>query len=99
LELHLTYALALTPFEASLTTLDWNEVAAQDYPLHVLYCHETNLIVYQSYSQKNNPCEEILAIEKILANCSITALIAHKVLVVKENEKEVGALLSSQYFQ
>lgn len=37
---HFTHALVLTPFESTLTQLDWETVVAQDYPVHVLYCEE-----------------------------------------------------------
>ena len=37
---HFIHALVVTPFESSLTPIDWETLSAQDYPLHALYCEE-----------------------------------------------------------
>ena len=57
---HLTHALILTQFEADLlNTLEWDEIIAQDFTVHALYCSDTNEILFHSDNQKSNCAEEI----------------------------------------
>ena len=53
---HLTHALILTQFEADLlNTLEWDEIIAQDFTVHALYCSDTNEILFHSDNQNSNP--------------------------------------------
>ena len=52
MEFNFIYALVLTPFEASLTPLNWKNLSEQDYPIHVLYSKEQNRIIFHSDNQK-----------------------------------------------
>ena len=60
---HFTYALILTPFESSLTPLDWESVVAQDYPIHALYCEELGALLFHSDNQKND-CTNMISFLK-----------------------------------
>ena len=56
---HFTHALVLTPFESTLTQLDWETVVAQDYPVHVLYCEELQCMLFHSDNQHTDCIKEI----------------------------------------
>ena len=99
MELHLVHALALTPFEATLTELDWETVAAQDYATHILYCRETKTILFHSNTQKCDPFEEISKIEKIFANCLIPVHKSQMIFVLEEGENEMCAEDVKKHFQ
>ena len=68
---HLVHALILTPFEALLTPLEWNTVAAQDYPMHVLYCKELNRVLFHSDPIKNDCMKQISEIYSLLEKFAI----------------------------
>lgn len=71
MELHLTQALVLTQFEASLAPRDWSLLVEEDYPLHALYCHDSRAMLFYSDNQKSDCAEEISKIITTLENCNI----------------------------
>lgn len=72
---HFTHALVLTPFESTLTQLDWETVVAQDYPVHVLYCKELQCILFHSDNQHADCMEEIKNICTLLTKLAIEVFI------------------------
>lgn len=72
---HITHALVLTPFESTLTQLDWETVVAQDYPVHVLYCEELQCILFHSDNQHADCIEEIKNICTALMKMAIEVCI------------------------
>lgn len=99
MELHLVHALALTPYEATLTSLDWETVAAQDYATHILYCRETKTILFHSSTQKFDPFEEISKIEQIFQNCLIPVRKSNMIFVMGEGENVMCAEDVKKHFQ
>ena len=86
--LHFTYALILTPFEASLFPTDWDFVIQEDFPIHVLYCQETKQILFHSDNQKTDCDKEVSKIKILLEKIGICAIYQNKVLVLKDGENE-----------
>ena len=85
---HFTYALILTPFESSLTSLDWESVAAQDYPIHALYCEELGALLFHSDNQKNDCTELISFLKKTFEILNIPAEWNNKIIVLNDDENE-----------
>ena len=75
MELHLTHALVLTHFESSFAPREWSLLAAEDYPLHALYCHESRNLLFYSDNQKSDCAEEISKIIKTLVGCQISYIL------------------------
>ena len=86
MELHLTHALVLTPFESSLSPREWSLLAAEDYPLHALYCHESRTLLFYSDNQKSDCAEEISKIIKVLVDCQISCTLQQQIIVMREDE-------------
>ena len=80
--------LVLTPFESSLTQLDWETVAAQDYPIHVLYCKELKCILFHSDNQHIDCAEEIKNICTLLTKLAIEVYIEQQIIIMGTNENE-----------
>lgn len=85
-ELHLTHALVLTQFEASLTEREWSVVSAQDYPIHALYCAESRNLLFLSDNQKSDCTEEISKIIKTLENCNIQFFLCKQIIILRDDE-------------
>jgi hypothetical protein len=75
MEYTLIHALVLTPFESTLTQLDWETVAAQDYPVHVLYCKELQCILFHSDNQQSDCNREIENICALLTKMAMRVYI------------------------
>lgn len=75
MEYHFIHTLVLTPFESTLTQLDWETVAAQDYPVHVLYCRELQCILFHSDNQVTDCAREIENICTLLTKLAIDVYI------------------------
>ena len=86
MQLHLTHALVLTQFEDSLNPREWSLLAAEDYPLHALYCHESRNLLFHSDNQKSDCAEEISKIIKTLENCNIQLIHDKQIIILRENE-------------
>ena len=100
MELHLVHTLILTHFEASLINPnDWNEVIAQDFTVHALYCRETKNLLFHSDYQKSEPIEEISKIVKLFQMTGISVSLEKKILVVGEDENEYCANDVIKHFQ
>ena len=91
MELHLTHALVLTRYESSLVSLDWETVAAQDFTVHALYCHNTNSILFHSDYQKSEPIEEISKIIQLLQMTGNCVKFDKQIIVLEDDENEYCA--------
>lgn len=91
MELHLTHALILTQFEASLSPHEFETVCEQDYTVHAIYCQETKSLIYHSEPRKFNGFEEITVIKKVLANLPISVLWNKQILILEDQENEYSS--------
>lgn len=99
MELHLTHALVLTPFESSLVNLTVEEVLKQDFTVHALYCHETKNLLFHSDYQKSEPLEEISKIVRILQMTGNCVKIDKQILILENDENEYCANDVIKHFQ
>lgn len=97
--LHLVHALVLTPFESTLSALDWETVGAQDYSIHFLYCKDTGATLFHSDNQKSNCAEEISKIINLLAKTTDKLTVDKQIIVLRENECEYCAKDVLKHFQ
>lgn len=97
--LHLVHALVLTPFESTLSALDWEIVGTQDYPIHFLYCKDTGATLFHSDNQKSNCAEEISKIINLLAKTTDKLTVDKQIIVLRENECEYCAKDVLKHFQ
>ena len=88
---HFIHALVVTPFESSLTPLDWETLSAQDYPLHVLYCEELGALLFHSDNQKNDCAEMISFLKETLKILSIPVEYENKIIIMSDDENEYSA--------
>ena len=86
MELHLTHALVLTQFEDSLNPREWSLLAAEDYPLHALYCHESRNLLFYSDNQKSDCAEEISKIINSLELCNIRVTQLQQIIILRDDE-------------
>ena len=86
--LNFTYALVLTQFESSLISLTWDSAVQEDFPIHVLYCHETQEIVYHADNQTADCARDIQGIKTLLSQIGVQAIYDHRVIVLKDGENE-----------
>lgn len=99
MELRLTHALVLTPFESSLTSLDWDTVAQQDYPIHALYCQTSRALLFHSDNQKSDCANEISKIISLLAKTTNNLVVDKQIIILRENECEYCAEDVLKHFQ
>ena len=88
---HFIHALVVTPFESSLTPLDWEALSAQDYPLHALYCKESGALLFHSDNQKNDCANMISFLKETLKILSIPAEWENKIIIMSDDENEYSA--------
>lgn len=88
---HLVHALVLTPFEASLPAQTWEEIAATDYPIHALYCEESNRLLFHSDGLKFDYAEEISKIIKTIENLGNGVELCYQILKLEADENEYSA--------
>lgn len=88
---HFIHALVLTPFEASLTPLNWETLLAQDYPLHALYCEELGALLLHSGNQKNDCSNMISFLKETFKILSIPAEWENKIIIMSDDENEYSA--------
>ena len=98
MEYHFIHALVVTPFESSLTPLDWDTLAQQDYPIHVLYCSNLGKIVFQSDNQKFACADFISFFKQSLEILSIPALYEQQIIILREDENEYSAADVMKHF-
>ena len=84
--LHLTHALVLTQFEASLEPREWSLLVEQDYPLHVLYCAESRALLFHSDNQKSDCAEEVSKIISLLEKCNIQVKLEQQIIILGDDE-------------
>ena len=88
---HFIHALVLTPFESSLTPLDWEILSAQDYPLHALYCEELSALLFLSDNQKND-CTNLLSfLKETFKILNIPAEWEQQIIIMSDDENEFDA--------
>lgn len=88
---HFIHALVVTPFESSLTPLDWETLSTQDYPLHALYCEESSALVFHSDNQKNDCAKEISKIYNLLEKLNIEFSQQQQIIIMSDGENEYNA--------
>ena len=86
--LHFIYALVLTQFESSLISLSWDSVIQEDFPIHVLYCQETQEIVYHADTQTADCDRDIQEIKTLLTQIGVQANYEQRIIVLKDGENE-----------
>ena len=91
MEFNFIHALVLTPFEASLTPLNWKTLSEQDYPIHVLYSKEQNRIIFHSDNQKCDCAQEISKIQSLLTKLGISIALQQQIIVLNDDENEYCA--------
>ena len=87
---HFIHALVLTPFESSLTTLNWEEVIAQDYPVHALYCKELKCLLFLSNNQKSDCSEMVSFLKQTFEILSIPAQFKKQIIILSDDENELN---------
>ena len=88
---HFIHALVITPFEASLTPIDWETLSAQDYPLHALYCEELGTLLFHSDNRKNDCTEMISFLKETFEILGIPAVYEQQIIIMSDNENEYDA--------
>ena len=95
---HFAHTLVLTPFESTLTQLDWETVAAQDYPVHALYCKELNRFIFFSNSTACDCQEKINEIYSLLDKLAIQFVYEQQIITLSDNENEYNEQDVLRYF-
>lgn len=85
------HALVLTPFEASLTSTDWETVVAQDYPIHALYCQTTKQLIFLSDNQKNDCSNMISFLKQTFEILGIPAQYEQQIIILSDEENALSA--------
>ena len=88
---HFIHALVVTPFESSLTSLDWETLSAQDYSLHALYCEGLGALLFHSDNQKNDCSKMISFLKETLKILSIPVEWENKIIIMSDDENEYNA--------
>lgn len=88
---HFIHALVITPFEASLTPIDWETLSAQDYPLHALYCEELGALLFHSDNRKNDCTEMISFLKETFEILGIPAVYEQQIIIMSDGENEYDA--------
>lgn len=91
MELYFIHALVLTPFESSLTPLDWDTVIAQDYAVHALYCTTLSRLFFHSDNQKTNCANDISLIKQTIENLGNRAVYEQQIIILRDDENEYDA--------
>lgn len=95
---HFSHALVLTRFESSLTSLNWEVLLEQDYPLHALYCEELGALLFHSDNQKNDCTEMISFLKETFKILNIPAEWENKIIIMSDDENEYNAQDVLKYF-
>lgn len=85
---HFIHALVVTPFESSLTSLDWETLSAQDYPVHALYCKELGALLFHSDNQNSECTEMISFLQETFKILNIPAEWEKQIIVLRDDECE-----------
>ena len=88
---HFIHALVVTPFESSLTPLDWETLSAQDYSLHALYCEELGALLFHSDNRKNDCTEMISFLKQTFEILGIPAVYEQQIIIMSDDENEYDA--------
>jgi len=85
------HALVLTPFESTLTALDWDTVVSQDYSIHVLYCKELGALLFHSDNQKSECTDMISFLKQTFEILGIPAQFEQQIIILRDDENEYDA--------
>jgi hypothetical protein len=88
---HFIHALVVTRFESSLTSLDWETLSAQDYPLHAFYCKELGALLFHSDNQKNDCTNMISFLKETFKILNIPAEWEQQIIIMSDDENEYDA--------
>ena len=89
--LHFTHALVLTPFESSLVPLQWDEVVAQDFTVHLLYCDTTNSVIFHSDSRDFDCTERVSFLFETLSKIGTEFTYGQQIVILRDDESEYNA--------
>lgn len=86
----ITYALLLTPYEASLLTSpsDWEEVIAQDFTTHLLFCNDTSCFILNSDNTKINVADFVSFTRKVICGIGNEITFRNKIVITEETTEE-----------
>ena len=91
MELNLTHAIILTQFESSLTPLNFETVAQQDYAVHTVINRATKSITFFSKPQNFNGYEEVIKFKENLRDLNISVNWEETILIIGDGENEYDA--------
>ena len=91
MELQLTHTLILTQFESTLTPLDFDTIAQQDYAVHAIFNRATKSISFLSKPQKFDGHEDFIKFKQTIEKLLIPVNWENKIIIVSENECEYCA--------
>jgi hypothetical protein len=91
MEFNFIHVLVLTPFESSLTSLQWDEVIAQDFTVHLLYCRTNGRVILHSNNQKFDCTERISQFYEMLVKSGIPFTDEQQIIILRDNESEYNA--------
>ena len=91
MELNLTHALILTQFESSLTPLNFETIAQQDYAVHVVFNRATKSITFFSEPKKFDGLEEVIKFKERLRDLNISVNWEETILIMSDDECEYCA--------
>ena len=91
MELQLTHIVVLTQFESTLTPLDFEAVAQQDYAVHAVLNRATKSISFLSEPQNFNGYEDFIKFKANLTNLLIPVNWERNIIIVRNDECEYNA--------
>ena len=86
----ITYALLLTPYEASLLSNpnNWDEVIAQDFTTHLLFCNDTNRFILNSDNTKIDVADFVSFAKKVICEIGNEIAFRNKIVITEETTEE-----------
>lgn len=91
MELVFTHVLVLTQFESSLVPLQWEEVVAQDFTVHLFYCKTSQSILFHSDNLQFDCMERVSNFYEMLAKSGIPYTDEQQIIILRDGESEYNA--------
>ena len=91
--IELVHALVLTPFEAALSAHTFEELLAEDYPIHLVYCPTSGKQIFFENPIDGNPMEKISLLQNF-ANSTGIQLNWRKQILVSSEFKDIQEQLT-----
>lgn len=85
----ITHVLLITPYEASLLVNphNWDEVIAQDFTEHILYCNDTRAILLKTNNIKTDVEQIIKTIKNVLQGIGCKVDYEQQIIVATTEEE------------